>query len=143
MVLPGRTTVQKRTPGKARAASGTRIPRKQLSLERIPDAGGDAVSIDSEPKTETTATGEVVEGLPGSKSVARAEGSPRNRGGPQSPLPALTARAKQERRRNDKKRRLALRGVGLVHDLSGAGRKPGRWRKGPTRRRSPHRQPAL
>ena len=30
-----RTTVEKRTPGKARAASGTRILLKQFSLERI------------------------------------------------------------------------------------------------------------
>ena len=32
-VLPGRTTVEKRTQGKARAASRTRILLKQFSLE--------------------------------------------------------------------------------------------------------------
>ena len=46
------------------------------------DASGDGVNF-PEPKTETTATGEVGEGLPGSKSVARAEGSTRNEGGPE------------------------------------------------------------
>src|SRR2546426_12031078 len=34
MVGPGRTTVEKRTQGKARAASRTRILLKQFSLER-------------------------------------------------------------------------------------------------------------
>ena len=83
MVLPGRTTVEKRIPGKARAASRTRIRLKQFSLERA-NASGDGVSV-PEPKTETPATGEGVEGLPGSKSVARAEADARNRGGPESP----------------------------------------------------------
>ena len=35
MVLPGQTTVEKRTQGKARAASGTRILLKQLSLDVV------------------------------------------------------------------------------------------------------------
>jgi hypothetical protein len=38
-----------------------------------------------EPKIETPVQGEGVEGLPGSESVARAEGGARNRGGPESP----------------------------------------------------------
>jgi hypothetical protein len=38
-----------------------------------------------EPNTERPAKGEGVEGLPGSESVARAEGGARNRGGPESP----------------------------------------------------------
>ena len=48
------------------------------------NASGEAVNED-EPKTETPARGEGVEGLPGSQSVARAEGVARNRGGPESP----------------------------------------------------------
>jgi len=48
------------------------------------DASGDGFNT-SEPKSETTDTGKVEEGLPGSESVARAEGSTRNRGGPESP----------------------------------------------------------
>ena len=48
------------------------------------DASGEAVVM-SEPNTEPTARGEGGEGLPGSKSVARAEDSTRNRGDPESP----------------------------------------------------------
>jgi len=48
------------------------------------NASGDGV-FSPEPKTDTTATGEVGAGLPGSKSVAHAEGSTWNRGGPESP----------------------------------------------------------
>jgi len=47
-------------------------------------ASGDSVSL-PEPKTKTPVEGESVEGLPGSKSVARTEADARNRGGPESP----------------------------------------------------------
>ena len=53
------------------------------SASKVPDASGDGVFI-SEPKTDTTALGEGVAGLPGSKSVARVEGDASNRGGPES-----------------------------------------------------------
>src|SRR5271167_4546425 len=54
---------------------------------------------------------------------------------------ALTARAKQERSRNDKKRRLTLQESDWLIELRGraSARKRG---KGPTSQRSPHRQPA-
>ena len=48
------------------------------------DASGDGVSL-PEPNTETPVDGEGVDGLPGSKSVARVEADARNRGGPESP----------------------------------------------------------
>ena len=54
------------------------------SASKVQDASGDGVYL-PEPKTETPAPGEGVEGLPGSQSVARAEGDARNRGGPESP----------------------------------------------------------
>ena len=54
------------------------------SASRDRHASGEAVRL-AEPKTEVTVTGKVVEGLPGSKSVARAERSTRNEGGPESP----------------------------------------------------------
>src|SRR5947208_3284040 len=54
------------------------------SASKAADASGDGVSV-PEPKTETPVKGEGVEGLPGSKSVARAEADARNRGGPESP----------------------------------------------------------
>src|SRR5664279_777537 len=54
------------------------------SASKVPNASGDGVII-PEPKTEMPVQGEGVEGLPGSESVARAEGGARNRGGPESP----------------------------------------------------------
>ena len=71
---------EKRTQVQARAASGTRIPLKRFSLESL-NAGGDEVTV-AEPNTALANTGEASAGLPGSKSVARAEGEARNRGGP-------------------------------------------------------------
>src|SRR2546426_4411472 len=53
------------------------------SASIVQGASGDGVCW-PEPKTETPVTGEGVEGLPGSKSVARAEADARNRGGPES-----------------------------------------------------------
>jgi hypothetical protein len=52
------------------------------SASKVLAASGDGVCL-SEPNTERPATGEGLESLPGSKSVARAEGGARNRGGPE------------------------------------------------------------
>lgn len=71
---------EKRTQVQARAASGTRIPPKQFSLGSL-NAGGDGVTV-TEPNTALANIGKARAGLPGSKSVARAEGEARNRGGP-------------------------------------------------------------
>jgi RNA-directed DNA polymerase len=54
------------------------------SASIVQGASGDGVCL-PEPKTKTPVEGEGVEGLPGSKSVARAEADARNRGGPESP----------------------------------------------------------
>ena len=54
------------------------------SASKLSNASGESV-IPAEPKTDTTVTGEGVEGLPGSKSVARAEGNTRNEGDPERP----------------------------------------------------------
>src|ERR1039457_5096874 len=54
------------------------------SASKVADASGEAVLL-AESKTEMTVTGEVVKGLPGSKSVARAEGTTSNEGGPKGP----------------------------------------------------------
>src|SRR2546425_1722667 len=58
--------------------------RLSNSASKVQGASGDGVCL-PEPKTNTSADGEGVEGLPGSKSVARAEADARNRGGPESP----------------------------------------------------------
>ncbi len=86
------------------------------------DASGDGVNS-LEPKTETPATGEGVEGLPGSESVARAEGGTRNRGGPESPCrtncEGQAGRAAQRQEATPD----AL-GVGLVHSIQPQGESP-------------------
>ena len=56
-------------------------PRLSNSASKQTDAGGDEVAS-SEPNMTLTAKGEVSAGLPGSKSVARAEGVARNLGSP-------------------------------------------------------------
>src|SRR5664279_4924471 len=52
------------------------------SASKLPIASGDGVCL-PEPKTERPVHGEGLQGSPGSKSVARAEGDARNRGGPE------------------------------------------------------------
>src|ERR1035437_6172833 len=49
------------------------------SASKVLAASGDGVCL-SEPNAERSAKGEGLESLPGLKSVARAEGAPRNRG---------------------------------------------------------------
>ena len=74
---------ERRTQEQARAASGTRIPLKQFSLESL-NTGGDEVTV-AEPNTVRADNGKVRAGRSGSESVARAEGEARNRGGPAGP----------------------------------------------------------
>jgi len=93
--------------------------RSSNSASKGFDAGGDAVNL-SEPKTETTAIGEVVEGLPGSKSVARDEGSPRNRGGPESPC-RTNCEGQAGRAAQRQEAPSGAPGVGLVHSIQGQG----------------------
>ena len=57
--------------------------RLSNSASIVHDASGDGVCL-PEPETNMAAPGEAIEGLPGSKSVARAEGGARNRGSPES-----------------------------------------------------------
>jgi hypothetical protein len=52
------------------------------SASKLQIASGDGVCL-PEPKTERPVHGEGLQGWPGSKSVARVEGSARNRGGPE------------------------------------------------------------
>ena len=85
-------------------------------------ASGDGVII-PEPKMETPASGEGVEGLPGSASVARAEGGARNRGGPESPCrtncEGQAGRAAQRQEASPD-----TPGVGLAHSIPRQGACP-------------------
>ena len=92
------------------------------SASKERQASGEDVSL-AEPRTKATARGEVAEGLPGSKSVARAEGDTSNEGGPEGPC-----RTNYE----DQAGRAAQRqeappdvsGVGLAHNIPGQGANP-------------------
>ena len=76
---PSRSVSGEKCEPQAGAASCLSNPASKAA-----DASGDGVSV-PEPKTETPGNGEGEAGLPGSKSVARAEADARNRGGPESP----------------------------------------------------------
>ena len=86
------------------------------------NASGDEVTLTA-PNTEAPAKGEGAEGLPGSESVARAEGDTRNEGGPESPCctncegQAGTSAQRQEVP-------VGVSGVGLVHSISRQGQNP-------------------
>ncbi len=92
------------------------------TASKEPDASGDGVII-PEPKIETPVSGEGVEGLPGSESVARAEGGARNRGGPESPC-----RTNCEGQAGRAAQRQAVPpgtpGVGSVHSIQRQGASP-------------------
>src|SRR6266581_3703808 len=93
------------------------------SASIVQGASGDGVCL-PEPKTKTSVPGEGVEGLPGSKSVARAEADARNRGGPESPCrtnyegQAGRAAQRQEASPDDP-------GVGSAHSIRSQSRQGG------------------
>jgi group II intron reverse transcriptase/maturase len=87
------------------------------------DASGEAF-VTAEPKTDVTDTGEVAEGLPGSKSVARAEGDTSNEGGPEGPCRTnYECQAGKEAQRQGVPPELS--GVGLVNSIQGQFRATG------------------
>jgi hypothetical protein len=106
----------KREPQAGRASCLSDSASKELT------ASGDGVKS-PEPNTELPDKGEGREGLPGSKSVARAEGCARNRGGPESPCRTnCEGQAGREAQRQE-----ALPdapGVGFVHSSRRQGASP-------------------
>jgi hypothetical protein len=74
---PSRSVPRERRESQAGPASCLSNSASKLLI-----ASGDGVCL-PKPKTERPAYGEGLEGWPGSKSVARAESSARNRGGPE------------------------------------------------------------
>jgi RNA-directed DNA polymerase len=86
------------------------------------NASGEGV-ICSETNTETTAKGEVVEGLPESKSVARVEGDTRNEGGPESSCRTnCESQAGRETQRQEAS--TDCPGVGWAHSIQRQGERP-------------------
>ena len=96
--------------------------RLSNSASKAADASGDGVSV-SEPKMEMPVSGEGVAGLPGSKSVARAEADARNRGGPESPCrtnyESQAGRAAQRQEAPP-----GIPGVGSAHSIQRQGASP-------------------
>ena len=96
--------------------------RLSNSASKAADASGDGVSV-PEPNTETPVYGEGVAGLPGSKSVARAEADARNRGGPESPCrtnyESQAGRAAQRQEAPS-----GAPGVGSAHSIQPQGASP-------------------
>jgi hypothetical protein len=92
------------------------------SASKGQSASGDGVNV-PEPNTELPAQGEGREGLPGSKSVARAEGDARNRGGPESPCRTnCEGQAGREAQRQEAPPESP--GVGSVHSIQRQGASP-------------------
>jgi hypothetical protein len=128
----GRTTSGKRTQGNSQAASGSRTPLKQSSLDtKLRHAGGDGVAS-PEPNKKQTTIGEVCWNLPGSQRVAREERIDRNLGGPAD---SRRANCGHETGRNAQRQGVrsdGRQGVRSVHSSQEQGHTP-TLAKGPTR----------
>src|SRR5262245_13931473 len=92
------------------------------SASKGTDASGESVERDK-PKIEVTGKGEVAESLPGSQSVARAEGNTSNEGGPENPC---RTNCEGQAGRQTQRQGVAADspGVGLVHSIQGQGASP-------------------
>ena len=114
---PSRSVFRERREPQAGAASCL-----SKAASKAADASGDGVSV-PEPNTERTAIGEGLESLPGSKSVARAEGVARNRGGPESPCRTnCEGQAGREAQRQEVPP--GTPGVGSAHSIQRQGASP-------------------
>src|SRR5664279_4695237 len=92
------------------------------SASKAADASGDGVSV-PEPKTERPVYGEGVAGLPGSKSVARAQADAWNRGGPESPC-RTNCESQAGRAAQRQEVPPGTPGVGSVHSIQRQGASP-------------------
>jgi len=114
---PSRSVSRERREPQAGAASCL-----SKAASKAADASGDGVSV-PEPNTARTAIGEGLESLPGSKSVARAEGVARNRGGPESPCRTnCEGQAGREAQRQEVPP--GTPGVGSAHSIQRQGASP-------------------
>ena len=109
-------------PRETREPQAGRASCLSNSASNVPVASGDAVCI-PEPNTDRPAKGEGLEGLPGSKSVARAEGSARNRGGPESPC-RTNCEGQAGRAAQRQEVPPESPGVGLAHSIQRQGASP-------------------
>ena len=86
------------------------------------NASGTGVSL-PEPNTEPSAKGEFGSGLPGSKSVARVEGSTRNEGRPESPC-RTNCEGQAGRAAQRQEAQSGISGLGLAHSIQPQGASP-------------------
>src|SRR2546428_13233463 len=114
---PSRSVLREKREPQAGPAS-----RLSNSASIVQGASGDGVCL-PEPNTKMAAQGEAIEGLPGAKSVARAEADARNRGGPESPW-----RTNHERQAGTVAQRQEATpgapGVGSAHTIQSQGASP-------------------
>jgi len=109
-------------PRNKREPQGGTASLSSNSASRASNASGEGV-IPSEPKTERAIKGEALDDLPGSKSVARAQGNARNRGGPESPCRTnYESQAGQSEQRQEVP--TGTPGVGSVHSIPRQGASP-------------------
>jgi hypothetical protein len=130
---PSRSVSRDKREPQAGVASGS-----SNSASKAADASGDGVSV-PEPNTETPGkvrAWRACRGLRAWRAPKQTHGTEEARRVPA----ALTARAKQEGRRNDKKRRPTIRESDRLIVTSRKAQAP-KLEKGPTCWRSPHRQP--
>src|SRR5262245_56306529 len=92
------------------------------SASKGSDASGEAVD-EVEPNTNAAEQGKAAKDWPGSKSVARAEGSTSNEGGPES---SCCTNYESQAGRETQRQGVSpdLSGVGLVHSSQGQGQSP-------------------
>ena len=90
------------------------------SASKVQIASGDGVCL-PEPKTERPVYGEGLQGWPGSKSVAHAEGDARNRGGPERSRRTNCASQAGMSLQRQGEAAEAVRGVGLARSRSWQG----------------------
>ena len=96
--------------------------RLSNSASIVHEASGDGVCL-PEPNTKSTVKGEGEEGLPGSKSVARAEADARNRGGPEGPC-RTNYESQAGRARQRQEASPGIPGVGSAHSIQQQGASP-------------------
>ena len=114
-----RTTDGKRTQGNSQAASGSRTPLKQSSLETAKKMQVGTVLYNTEPHTKETAKGEVSGDLPGSKSVACEEGTDWKLGGPADSLRANYGHGQGRSTQRQEESSDGKQGFGSVHSSQG------------------------
>lgn len=129
--LKGSVSREKREPQGGAASS------LSDSASIVPNASGEGV-MPPEPNTRVTDKGEVAEGLPGSKSVARAEGNTSNEGGPEGPC-RTNCEGQAGRRAQREEALSGLSGVGLASSIQGQPIGP-TLEKGPTEQQEPAKE---